>query len=320
MGSHLRIGLIGASTSIYAACREALDAVGRGVLVTELPSTEALTDLDMMLLVVEPPHIEGVRRFGRMREVAPQLPVLVLASGLDVDHAVELVKFGAADLLSLPASKRVLARKIERCLRGTPNLTIESVTLSPLAALTRSVSFANNRSCFRARVPERLGVAVTVHGGNATLSATLVDLSLPSDEAPAGACLDVVFASGSGLSSSPRGVLGATLQLVIEAFGRTVLANALVRRCELLDDAHPTLRLGVTFVPDTPADEVILQHIWVESQRRESLVPAATSRTSVPPARTSVPPARTSVPPARASVAPPKPSDATEHELSFKRT
>lgn len=314
MGSHLRIGLVGASTAVLTACRETLDVVGRAVIVTDISGRESLSELDLMLLVMEPPHDEGVRRFARMREVAPQVPVLLLASELDVDQAVELVKFGAVDLISLPASKRALARKIERCLRGTPQLTIESATLAPLAALTRTVSFANNRSCFRAHVPERLGVTVTVFGERVATRATLVDLSLPSEDAPAGACLDLTFASGAELTLQPPDAVGATLRIHIAAFGRTVMANALVRRSELLDGARVTLRLGVTFVPTATADEATLQQIWAESQRRESLESMSPpSRTSVPPARTSVPPARTSVPPASASRVP-------GSELSNKRS
>lgn len=317
MGTHLQIGLVGASTPVLDACRDALACVGRGVLVTDVASTEALSELDMLLLVVEPPHVEGVRRFGRMREVAPQLPVLVLARGLDVDHAVELVKFGAVDLLELPASKRALARKIERALRGTTSLTIESPVLAPLAAITRSVSFSNNRSCFRARVPERLAVRVIVSGINAAMRATLVDLSLPSDDGPAGVCVLVDLVAPT---SSARGMTGASLQLFIEAFGRIVVATACVRRCELVEGAPPSLRLGMTITVSSASDEALLQRIWVESQRRESVVPAAPSgRASSPPPRASSPPPRASSPPPRTSSPPPRASVVPGRELSTKK-
>ena len=279
MKSAFRVGLVGGSPTVFGVCREAMASIGDGVLVVETLSSEALKGLDMVLLVLEPPHVESVRRFGTMREAAPDLPVLLLANGLDVNHAVELVKFGAVDLLELPASKRTLARKIERALRGTKLLTIESPVLSPLIAAPRPLERGNLRSSFRALVPERLEVSVVLLGSTAATRGKVLNLSVRSDDSPGGMCLNLPAPPPPELSAGVP-ASGIDVQLMIEAFGRIVMASGRVLRCEVHGGPPAVVQLGLTFAVKNRDDEALLQRVWVESQRQEATAPGARATTN----------------------------------------
>jgi len=279
MKSAFRVGLVGGSPTVFGVCREAIASIGEGVLVVEPLSSEVPSGLDMVLLVLEPPHVESVRRFGTMRETAPDLPVLLLANGLDVNHAVELVKFGAVDLLELPASKRTLARKIERVLRGTKLLTIESPVLSPLIPAPRPLDRGNLRASFRALVPERLEVSVVLLGSTAATRGKVLNLSVRSDDSPGGMCLNLPAPPPPELSAGVP-ASGIDVQLMIEAFGRIVMASGRVLRCEVHGGPPAVVQLGLTFTVKNRDDEALIQRVWVESQRQEATAPGARAPTN----------------------------------------
>lgn len=274
MSVQIQVGLIGGTGSVATMCREALESIGTSVLLVEPISPETLQVIDMMLLVLQPPYTEMVRRFGQLRESAPHVPVLLLASGLDVNDAVELVKFGAVDLLELPATKRVLARKIERALRGTEGLTVESTVLWPLVSNSRSTGHESQRNCFRTLVPEHMNVSVTLQGTAAGTRVRLVDLSMRSEKGPAGMCLRVASSSSLPPTADLAFVPGQSLPLTIEVFGRTVSAVGCICRSAVVAETPPTVMLGLTFKVMSASDEALLQRLWIESQRRE-IAPAA---------------------------------------------
>lgn len=277
------IGLFGGSDAVESECRASLAPVAGVLRVIRTVSAETLRDLGMLILVLDSPDIDAMRRFGSARELAPNLPVLLLTRGVDVNSSVELVKLGAADLLELPASHRVLAKKIERVVRGTNDLTIESLLLSSLASKPETSVRESSRCSFRAAVPARLQVSVILReagGTKRTTPARLVDLSMCTESTPAGMAL-MVSSPGSlepGADSPWRA--GADVELTLEAFGRVVTATGCIRRSVAAEVHADGVLLGLTFQMTRGADEALVQRIWIEAQRREPAAGAGRPSTS----------------------------------------
>lgn len=264
-----QIGILGAQPGLQRACAAELSDSAHLVHISSATEHNTIATLDLLMLVMQPPHVEAVRRFGSLRELHPKLKVVLLVSGLDVNHAVEFVKLGAEDLLELPDATAALRLKVARALLGTVHLTITSPILSPLAT-GAALELGNDprRACFRATIPRELGVAGVFRVEGRTTRLQMSDLSIPTESAPGGIGFSVSPQLERILPLESWSSLQATVPVELDVAGRLIRITAKVVRF----DAPPPFgndvgRLCVTYTLEVPADETVVQRLWVDAQR-----------------------------------------------------
>lgn len=87
------------------------------VVLTEESGIDALTRLkstkvDMVLLDIDMPGMNGIETFERMKDFVPEIPVIFLtASGLEED-VVSAIKLGAVNCLKKPYRPQELLRRV----------------------------------------------------------------------------------------------------------------------------------------------------------------------------------------------------------------
>ena len=73
---------------------------------------KALKKVDLVLLDIEMPEMNGMETFECMKEFAPEIPVIFLtASGLEED-VVSAIKLGAANYLKKPFEPEELMKRV----------------------------------------------------------------------------------------------------------------------------------------------------------------------------------------------------------------
>ncbi len=108
-----------------------------GYEVREADSGEAALELiqqstpNMILLDVRLPGINGIETLARIRETAPDLPVLLVTAFADLRQAVAAMKSGADDYLSKPVDLDELRAAVSDVL-GSPTETDTGTSLPPL--------------------------------------------------------------------------------------------------------------------------------------------------------------------------------------------
>ena len=72
------------------------------------------TKVDMVLLDIDMPEMNGIETFERMKGVAPEIPVIFLtASGLEED-VVSAIKLGAVNYLKKPYRPQELLKRVSQ--------------------------------------------------------------------------------------------------------------------------------------------------------------------------------------------------------------
>ena len=72
------------------------------------------TKVDMVLLDIDMPKMNGIETFERMKEFVPEIPVIFLtASGLEED-VVSAIKLGAVNYLKKPYRPQELLKRISQ--------------------------------------------------------------------------------------------------------------------------------------------------------------------------------------------------------------
>ena len=104
--------------SIEARCRR------RGFTVLSVDTGEAALDklalaqVDVMILDVSLPGIDGVTTLARALQMNPNLPVIMISAHCTDDFVAEVLKQGAAEFLSKPFPLELLDAAVERALAG----------------------------------------------------------------------------------------------------------------------------------------------------------------------------------------------------------
>lgn len=95
-----------------------------GHQVAEAPEGEAaLAQLsrerpDLMLLDMRLPGMDGIQILKRVKEIHPDLPVVMVTGYGSVDSAIEVMRLGASHYLAKPFSNKELLESVERILQG----------------------------------------------------------------------------------------------------------------------------------------------------------------------------------------------------------
>lgn len=71
------------------------------------------TELDLLILDVKMPALDGLTLLQRVRTVAPELPVIMISGVATIEHAVEAMRVGARNFYQKPVPLRDLLAEIE---------------------------------------------------------------------------------------------------------------------------------------------------------------------------------------------------------------
>lgn len=134
----IRRGLVDALRFAGYSPLEAGD--GDGGLATAIAG-----DLDLVLLDIVLPGIDGFTVLERLREVRPELPVILLTARGQEEDRVRGLGLGADDYVVKPFSARELLARVEAVLRRSPG---RSVAITALELQGRSVDFARQEVRF----------------------------------------------------------------------------------------------------------------------------------------------------------------------------
>jgi len=220
-------------------------------------------DFDAFILVFGEPPETSVRFFAECIEAVPHIPILGVSS-LDSTHVVELLKCGMADHLAPPIDSDLLKRKLIRMIQHEPGTVLESALLDSLPRMPISAPAKPSlRKCARAPVPVGSPAALKVldHG----VHLKIVDLSVPTHDAPGGLCAEADPAASKQLPVAQwanKAMLSVQIQLPAHVSPQIIPARARVVRT--LPSPSQALRLGMQFWLDRMRDEGLLQRFWLK--------------------------------------------------------
>lgn len=135
-------------TNIRRTFARALEPLGREVL-TAVNGEEALDrlrerELDVILVDLRMPGMDGLEALRRIRALQPGAAVVVISAHGTIEEAVEAMKLGALDFVQKPCSPRELQDLVQRILRRPAPDSMEATDYaSKLARARRCV--AENR-------------------------------------------------------------------------------------------------------------------------------------------------------------------------------
>jgi len=79
-------------------------------------------DCDLLIVGVKTPDMDGVALLHETKEIAPLLPVIIVAGYADIPLAVSVMKAGAVDFIKRPFNRKHFIRKVEDALTNHRHL------------------------------------------------------------------------------------------------------------------------------------------------------------------------------------------------------
>jgi DNA-binding NtrC family response regulator len=122
-----RVLLVDDDADFIDVLSERLDA--RGLRVTTAESGEAALEqaadksFDAIILDLAMPGMNGIETLKRLRQINPDLQIILLTGHATVDVGVEAIKLGAVDLLEKPMDLKALMAKIDAASQRKVELT-----------------------------------------------------------------------------------------------------------------------------------------------------------------------------------------------------
>lgn len=120
--SQRRVLVVDDEPNIRTTLRAVLEAAGFAVTDAADGETAVASSasgpLDLVLLDLRLPGIDGLETLTRLRAAHPALPVVLLTAHGTIDTAVEAMHRGAADFLQKPFTPERLRETVERVLAG----------------------------------------------------------------------------------------------------------------------------------------------------------------------------------------------------------
>jgi len=99
--------------------------------------------VDLAVLDIRMPEMNGLELMQRIREERPSLPVIIMTGFGSVDTAVEAISFGAVDYVSKPMKVDEMRAAVARALRGDrearAELPVESEEIGDMVGRTRAM-------------------------------------------------------------------------------------------------------------------------------------------------------------------------------------
>jgi two-component system response regulator FixJ len=129
---------------------------------------------DLLITDIHMPEMDGVELLGRVREVAPLVPVVMITGFGSIPLAVRTVQMGAADFIEKPLDEEQLFPKLQKLLEPVYESNDHRVTLAEQKVLdliiegkaNKEIAFLIGRSIrtvenHRHRLMKKLGVSST---------------------------------------------------------------------------------------------------------------------------------------------------------------
>jgi two-component system response regulator HydG len=72
--------------------------------------------VDLILLDIQLPDVEGTKLLAQIQEINPEIPTIVVSGSATLENATEALNFGADDYLLKPVNPRDLVHAVEQTL------------------------------------------------------------------------------------------------------------------------------------------------------------------------------------------------------------
>jgi CheY-like chemotaxis protein len=286
------IGVTGSGPELTAACRSSLRDIATIHEVSLDVETGRLIEtpsLDLLLYRLMPPFDPALRLLARCRSAAPELPLVIIGSSVPPDLAVELIKSGIEDFISLPIEHVGLHRKVLRALGEYDGPAFSWSMLQHLYRREKAWTGRNRRHCYRVEITPERSAKARVCVDDVAFELEVLNLSIATEGWPGGILLnaDAEIAEELPLDQWKE---GGELELMLslsddeqplELIGQTVAG---IRTAPSGDVA-----LALQYWTRRPNDEPRIRRFWAEAQRPSKQPPgiqgerpSRSSRTSRP--------------------------------------
>lgn len=266
-----RIVVVNPTDDLFESCKNALDELCtvRAVEIDFSEPDQSHLAADVMLLPLFPPHFASVAFYATCRREYPTTPLILLAEDIDAGLAVELLQLGADDLLPLPVTADALAKKVRRMLGQPVGPALDRPELVPLK-VSLPEFHENRRQCFRAKVPlwRQIAARVAIPGGDCVCS--VVDLSIPTNDAFGGMLLCTSRAAAQ-LMPFENWERGEKLKIRLDMPDRPApieVEGMFVAGLRLGKDRN--VHFAIQYLPKSPPDDARLRRVWAEMQRPQA--------------------------------------------------
>jgi DNA-binding response OmpR family regulator len=186
----LNTSVIGANRHLQKTIEKSLYSLTRCTHYSSPEHFSSALNTDLVLYTLHAPYFSSLKTLIKCLEQNPGLPVIILAKGLDANHAVELIKCGVSDYIDLPIEHLTLRRKVERLLLNVRRPAIDTWTMLPFIEYQSKAKVwskdANRRHCYRARTGLNMEPLVDVNIDNIEYQSNLSDISIKTDDWPGG--------------------------------------------------------------------------------------------------------------------------------------
>lgn len=145
----IKILVVDDNSDILANVAEYLEMKG-WIVECSLTSADAWervhrSDIDLMILDVGLPGMDGMTLCRRLRSEGKTLPILMLTARDAIDDRFDGLMAGADDYLVKPFALRELAARVETLLRRTLGATNSTLTVGPLTMNLRTLKVTRNQ-------------------------------------------------------------------------------------------------------------------------------------------------------------------------------
>lgn len=113
-----KVLLVDDEKDFVEALAQRMEARGMDV-TTSVTASDAITkaqeeSYDAIILDLQMPQMDGIETLKKLKEMKPELQIILLTGHATVEKGVEAMKLGASDFLEKPASLDELTEKIKK--------------------------------------------------------------------------------------------------------------------------------------------------------------------------------------------------------------
>ena len=77
--------------------------------------------IDVLLLDVRLPNMDGIELLERVKDLQPNIPVLMISGHASIEDAVKAMALGAADFMEKPLSRETVLARVKRVQNSKTN-------------------------------------------------------------------------------------------------------------------------------------------------------------------------------------------------------
>jgi len=224
---------------------------------------------DLVILEKGPDVLGAVDLFNRIRDAAADKSVIFVLEDLETVTALELMRIGLVDVISMPADPSIITRKVVRFveeMEGTLFPFPGHATLRYGASRLEEIKLENRRQAYRV-VPtdDQVCLALFSVFGKET-RAKVHDLSLASDRRRGGLALRLSPEEFKAVRAHRwRDQETVRFKVILGSDARQISVRGKVRRFQEHPDGSATI--GLEYTPLEAKDENLFVRYWTAVQR-----------------------------------------------------